>query len=143
MLSSPDGRAAVRGTPRVIPGQPEAVNLYVYRFDPRTGQASPSLTVRTGDPSEPYRGLNMLDFAADRRHVLLAGVSGDGCGGAFHGLRLADLATRREVPLPDALTTGLTRFFGCGQPVPRPTAAFTTDGQGLLVRDGNTLTWWR
>ncbi|QLG13258.1 hypothetical protein HLB42_20185 (plasmid) [Deinococcus sp. D7000] len=143
VLSSPDGRAAIRGTPRVILGQPESVNLYVYRFDPRTGQASLGLTLQSGDPSEPYRGINMLDFAADRRHVLLSEASGDGCGGAFHGLRLADLAARQEVPLPEALTTGLTRFFGCGQPVPRPIAAFTADGQGLLVRDGNMLTWWR
>lgn len=90
-----------------------------------------------------YRGLRLLDYARDRRHVLLDEASGDGCGAAFYGLRVADLETRREVKLPPALTTGLTRLTGCGYPTPWPTAAFTPEGTGLLVRDGNALNWWR
>ncbi|CAM3932711.1 hypothetical protein [Deinococcus marmoris] len=143
LLPSPDGRAVVRGVARRIKEQTEQFDLYLYRFDPRTGQADPGLTLRTGDPKEAYRGLRLLDYAPDRRFVLLGEGSGDGCGGAFYGLRLADLEARREVKLSAALTAGLTRFFGCGQPVPQPTAAFTPEGKGLLVRDGNTLNWWR
>lgn len=141
-LPSPDGRAVVRGVARPIKGLAERADLYLYRLDPRTGQTSPGLILRTGDLKEAYRGLSLLDYAADRRHVLLGEGSGDGCGGAFYGLRLADLEARREVKLPVALTSGLTRFFGCGQPVPRPTAVFTADGKGLLVRDGNAWNWW-
>lgn len=142
-VPSPDRRAVVRGVSRPSKEQAEQADLYLYRLDPRTGQADPGLTLRTGDPKEAYRGLSLLDYAPNRRLVLLGEGSGDGCGGAFYGLRLADLEARREVKLPAALTSGLTRFFGCGQPVPIPTAAFTPDGKGLLVRDGNTLTWWR
>ncbi|MPY68017.1 hypothetical protein F8S09_15265 [Deinococcus sp. SDU3-2] len=143
VLPSPDGRAVVRGVARRSKVQPEQADLYLYRLDPRTGQADPGLTLRTGDPEEAYRGLRLLDYAPDRRHVLLFEASGDGCGSAFYGLRLADLETRREVKLPSALTTGLTRLTGCGYPTPWPTAAFTPEGTGLLVRDGNALNWWR
>ncbi|WP_102125925.1 hypothetical protein [Deinococcus planocerae] len=141
-VPSPDGRAAVRGVSRPIKEQTEQAGLYLYRLDPRTGRASPGLTLRTGDPKEAYRGLSLLDYAPNRRLVLLGEGAGDGCGGAFYGLRLADVEARREVKLPVALTSGLTRYFGCGQPVPQPTAAFTPEGN-VLVRDGNTLNWWR
>ncbi|WP_104992237.1 WD40 repeat domain-containing protein [Deinococcus sp. NW-56] len=142
-LPSPDGRAVVRGVARRSKVQPEQADLYLYRLDPRTGQADPGLTLRTGDPREVYRGLRLLDYAKDRRHVLLYEASGDGCGAAFYGLRVADLETRREVKLPAGLTTGLARLTGCGYPTPWPTAAFTPEGTGLLVRDGNALNWWR
>ncbi|MDL2345046.1 hypothetical protein QOL99_12915 [Deinococcus sp. MIMF12] len=142
-LPSPDGRAVVRGVARPVQGQSEQADLYLYRLDPRTGQADPGLTLRTGNPKEAYRGLRLLSYAPDRRFVLLGEGAGDGCGGAFYGLRLADLESRREVKLPAGLTSGLTRFFGCGQPVPVPTAAFTPEGKEMLVRDGNEVSWWR
>lgn len=141
-LPSPDGRAVVRGLPRPVQGVASRSDMALQRLDPRTGQAGPELTLRVGDLRDVYRGLRLLDYAADRRFVLLGEGTGDGCGGAFYGLRLADLETRREVKLPAGLTSGLTRFFGCGQPVPIPTAAFTPEGKELLVRDGNALSWW-
>lgn len=89
-------------------------DLYLYRLDPRTGWADPDLTLRVGDLRDVYRGLRLLDDAADRRSVLLGEATEDGCGGAFYGLQLADLETRRQVKLPPGLTSGLTRSFGCG-----------------------------
>lgn len=140
-LPSPDGRALVRALGQPIPGAVEQQAQRLVRVDSRTGAVSPGVTL-TPREREVYRGLALLDFAPDRRHVLLGEGSGDGCGASFYGLRLADLGARREVALPLSLTRGLERDSGCGLPVPFPQAAFAPDGGHLLVREGNAVRWW-
>ncbi|MFC4638011.1 WD40 repeat domain-containing protein [Deinococcus hohokamensis] len=140
-----DARALVRVTPQALPSQLEQVAAALHRVDAVSGAISPGVVLRPAGTS-PYRGLKLLGVAPDRRHALLSESEGDGCGATFHGLRLADLAGRREVPLPAGLSAALRRESGCGSPVPFPEAAFVpgtgAGAPGLLVRDGNSLNWW-
>ncbi|UQN05058.1 hypothetical protein [Deinococcus sp. QL22] len=140
-LVSPDGHTVLRARGIAIPGQIEVQALKLYLADARTGQARPPLTL-SPLALKFYRGLGVADFAPSRRHVLLTERDGDGCGGALYGVRLADLQTRQELPLPAAFGTGLTRFFGCGHPRPVPETVFAPDGKHILIRDGNALKWW-
>ncbi|MPY66476.1 hypothetical protein F8S09_07165 [Deinococcus sp. SDU3-2] len=70
------------------------------------------------------------------------GTHGDACGWALYGYALVDLQAGKRLPTPKGLAGGLNRQGGCGRDLRYPVAAFAPDNR-LLVRDGNTLTWWQ
>jgi hypothetical protein len=106
-----------------------------------SGQAGPVLRVppTTTDPNSGW-GLAALNYTG--RVALLQEGSGDACGWALYGYRLADLGRGTLLPAPAALTGGYARSGGCGTERPFLQAAFAPDGP-LMIHDGNRLDWWQ
>ncbi|WP_104992143.1 hypothetical protein [Deinococcus sp. NW-56] len=119
----------------------DPVEMEFWRLNTATGQAGPVLRLKPTTP-DPNSGWGLAALSADGRLALLREGSGDACGWALYGYALADLSRGRRLAAPASLAGGFNRLGGCGRDLPFPDAAFAPDGR-LLVRDGNTLTWWR
>ncbi|GAA5513914.1 hypothetical protein Dcar01_02663 [Deinococcus carri] len=119
----------------------DPVDMEFWRLNTATGKAGPVLRLKP-TTTDPNSGRGISALSADGRLALLREGSGDACGWALYGYTLADLQTGKRLPTPDALAQGFNRQGGCGRDLPSPDAAFAPDDR-LLVRDGNTLTWWQ
>lgn len=119
----------------------DPVEMAFWRLNTATGKAGPVLRL-TPTTTDPNSGWGLAALSADGRLALLREGSGDGCGWALYGYTLANLETGQRLPAPQGLAGGFNRQGGCGRDVPFPDAAFAPDGR-LLVRNGNTLTWWQ
>lgn len=119
----------------------DPVDMEFWRLNTANGKAGPVLRLKP-TTTDPNSGRGISALRADGRLALLREGSGDACGWALYGYTLADLQTGKRLPTPDALARGFNRQGGCGRDLPSPDAAFAPDDR-LLVRDGNTLTWWQ
>lgn len=118
----------------------DPVDVEVWRLNTATGQAGPVLRLKPGT-TDPNSGQGVAALGPDGRLALLSEGSGDACAWALYGYTLADLQTGKRLPTAPGLARGFARQGGCGRDLPFPEAAFAPDGR-LLVRNGNTLTWW-
>lgn len=119
----------------------DPVEMEFWRLATATGKAGPVLRLKP-TTTDPNSGWGLAALSANGRLALLREGSGDGCGWALYGYTLANLEAGQRLPTPQGLASGFNRQGGCGRDLPFPDAAFAPDGR-LLVRDGNTLTWWR
>jgi WD40 repeat protein len=141
LIFSPDGSIFARG---------------LESFGPlgNLGSSISSITTRTGDgqgwfkvpaySKSFYGGPRPTAIAPDNRTLLIETTDGDGCGGSFWGIRMYDLQTKRNLPLPKNLADDYRRDSGCDSVVGNfPVFKFSPDGRYILVQSDNTIDVWR
>jgi WD40 repeat protein len=112
-----------------------------------------SITTRTGDgqgwfkvpaySKSLHRGPRPSAIAPDNRTLLIQTTEDDSCGSIFWGIRMYDLQTKRNLPLPKKLADDYRRDLGCyGDVGDSPIFKFSPDGKYLMVWVDNRIDVW-